>query len=240
MSSDLRDQEPALDSSFQPEDVRLIGDVESLRALSDPTRLRILETMVQRQDPAWSVKELAAELGVPQTRLYHHVEQLLERDLIRPVERRVVSGIIETRYRVVAKTFQLDRGLLAGDAEARQEILHDTLVAVFDTARNEIEEAIQTGVIQTDADVPEERRVMLSRGLARLSPARVVELRRRLQAIEDEFGEDVDPDGQPYGVVFAVYPMPHPADAAASEATGPQATDPDAADPGDGNERTDD
>ena len=85
-----------------------------------------------------------------------------------------------------------------------------------------------------DADVPEERRVMLSRGLARLSPARVVELRRRLQAIEDEFAEDVDPDGQPYGVVFAVYPMPHPADAAATEAT-----DPEAADPGDGKERTD-
>jgi DNA-binding transcriptional ArsR family regulator len=215
MSDELRDQDP-LDPAFQPEDVRLIGDVESLRAISDPTRLRILETMVQRQDPAWSVKELAAGIGVPQTRLYHHVEQLLERDLIRAVERRIVSGIIETRYRVVARSFQLDRGLLAGDSEARQEVLHDTLVAVFDTARNEIEEAIRTGVIDTGADGPDERRVILSRGLARLSPARAVELRRRLQAIEDEFGENADPDGDAYGVVFAVYPMPRPAGAAGS------------------------
>ena len=134
MSSDPRDQAP-LDPEFLPQDVRMIGDIESLRAISDPTRLRILETMVQRQDPAWSVKELATEIGVPPTRLYHHVEQLLERDLIRPVERRIVSGIIETRYRVVAKSFQLDRRLLAGDSEAQRQVLHDTLVTVFDTAR---------------------------------------------------------------------------------------------------------
>ncbi len=126
MSDELRDQ-GQLDPAFQPEDVRLIGDVESLRAISDPTRLRILETMVQRQDPAWSVKELAAEIGVPQTRLYHHVEQLVERDLIRAVERRIVSGIIETRYRVVARSFQLDRRLLASDSESHRQVLHDTL-----------------------------------------------------------------------------------------------------------------
>ena len=213
MPDELRDQDE-LDPAFQPEDVRLIGDVESLRAISDPTRLRILETMVQRQDPAWSVKALAAEIGVPQTRLYHHVEQLLERDLIRAVERRIVSGIIETRYRVVARSFQLDRRLLAGDSETQRQVLHDTLVTVFDTARNEIEEAIRTGVIDTGDEAPEERRVVLSRGLVRLTPARAVELRRRIKALDDEFGEDRDPDGEAYGVVFAVYPMPRPADAA--------------------------
>src|SRR5688572_20963009 len=79
----------------EPADVRYIRDVETLRAISDSTRVRILEAMVQRLNPAWSVKELAAVLGMPQTRLYHHVELLLERDLIRAVERRVVSGIIE-------------------------------------------------------------------------------------------------------------------------------------------------
>ena len=145
----IRETRPRSIPTSCPQDVRMIGDIESLRAISDPTRLRILETMVQRQDPAWSVKELAAEIGVPPTRLYHHVEQLLERDLIRPVERRIVSGIIETRYRVVAKSFQLDRRLLAGDSEAQRQVLHDTLVTVFDTARNEIEESIRSGVIDT-------------------------------------------------------------------------------------------
>ena len=136
----------ALDPDFQPEDVRLIGDVESLRAISDPTRLRILETMVQRQDPAWSVKELAAEIGVPQTRLYHHVEQLLERDLIRPVERRVVSGIIETRYRVAALVVPAGpRGCSPATPRPAGRSSTRPSSTVFDTARDEIEQAIRDG-----------------------------------------------------------------------------------------------
>lgn len=208
MTGGQHEQDLTPDPDFRPRDVRLIGDVESLRAISDPTRLKILETMVQRQDPAWSVKELAAQIGVPQTRLYHHIEQLLERDLIRPVERRVVSGIIETRYRVAALSFQLDRGLLARDSEAGQQALHDTLVAVFDTARGEVEQAIREGVIDPAAEASDERRVVLSRGLARLSPERATELRERLRALEEEFGKDAEPDGHAYGLVFALYPMP--------------------------------
>jgi DNA-binding transcriptional ArsR family regulator len=193
-------------TGFEPEAVRMIGDVDTLRALSDATRMRILETMVQRLDPAWSVKELAAALGVPQTRLYHHVELLAEHDLVRATERRVVSGIIETRYTVAALAFQLDRRLLSGGSEEARAAVHDTLTAVFDTARSEIELAIQLDAIDVSSDAPEERRVLLSRGIARLSPARVSELRRRLQALAEEFSEDTE--GSAFGIVLAVYPMP--------------------------------
>ncbi len=48
--------------------------------------------------------------------------------------------------------------------------------------------------------------MVLSRGLMRLTPARAAELRRRIKALDDEFGEDGDPDGEAYGLVFAVYP----------------------------------
>jgi DNA-binding transcriptional ArsR family regulator len=198
---------------LQPEDVRYIRDVETLRAISDATRMRILEAMVQRRSPAWSVKELAAALDLPATRLYHHVELLLERDLIRAVERRVVSGIIETRYNVVATSFQLDRALFAGDSEESLAVLHETLIAVFDTARAEVELAIRLGVIDSHADAPQDRRLMLTRGLARLTPDRATELRERLQALYAEFSDDPAApssagDPQAYGLVLAVYPMP--------------------------------
>jgi DNA-binding transcriptional ArsR family regulator len=206
-------------ADFEPEDVRYIRDVETLRAISDPTRMRILEVMVQRQSPAWSVKELAAALEMPQTRLYHHVELLLAQDLIRAVERRVVSGIIETRYNVAARSFQLDRALFAGDSEEGFQVLRETLAAVFDTARAEVELAIRLGVINPGAETPAERGLMLTRGLARLTPARARELRERLQALSEEFGDDraapgagdgtpADDDAQAYGIVLAVYPMP--------------------------------
>ena len=202
--------DPDLFPDFEPEDVRYIGDVETLRALSDATRMRILETMVQRRTPAWSVKELAAALDMPQTRLYHHVELLLERDLIRPTERRVVSGIIETRYSAAALNFQLDRALFAGDTGAGLEVLHQTLAAVFDTARAEVELAIRLGAIKPDAASDDERHLLLSRGLARLTPARAAELKGRLQALLGEYGDDpaTDPDGRAFGIVLALYHMP--------------------------------
>jgi DNA-binding transcriptional ArsR family regulator len=190
-----------LHPDYRPEPVMRVGDPDTLRALGDPTRIRIIETMVQRQDPPWSVKELAASLSVPQTRLYHHVEQLLAHDLIRAVERRVVQGIIETRYRVTALSLQLDRRMFAGD-DAPSEALHETLVAVFDSARDEIETAITAGVVGAGDD-----RLLVSRGLARLTPERAAALRRRLIELETEFDDEPVEGAQPWGVVVALYPV---------------------------------
>ncbi len=207
-----------VDPGFETEEVRSIGDVATLKALSDPLRLRILETMVQRTNEPWSVKELAAALAVPQTRLYHHVDQLVEHDLVRPVERRVVSGIIETRYRVVARSFQLDRRMFAAGSEETRAVLHETLVSVFDTSRDEIELAIRLGAIDVAETAPPERRLLLSRGVARLAPERAAELRERLVALLSDFesepathdeGTGEGPgDARAYGIVLAVYPLP--------------------------------
>ena len=63
---------------------RRISDVETIKALSDPLRLRILEVMTAGHDETFTVKRLATSLGVSQTKLYHHVNLLVERELIRP------------------------------------------------------------------------------------------------------------------------------------------------------------
>jgi DNA-binding transcriptional ArsR family regulator len=214
-------EEREVEPDFQPEDVRYIRDVETLRAISDATRMRILETMVQRESPAWSVKELARALEMPTTRLYHHVELLLERDLVRPTERRIVSGIIETRYTAAARSFQLDRALFTGGSAEGLEVLQQTLAAVFDTARTEVELAIRLGAIDASGDAPPERRLVLQRGLVKLTPERATELRERLQALSEEFGDDLDdPRAVAWGLVLAFYPMPP--------------TDPDTEEPSDG------
>jgi DNA-binding transcriptional ArsR family regulator len=197
---------------FLPEPVMRIASPETLRTISDPTRMRVMEVMVQRQEPPWSVKALAAALDVPQTRLYHHVEQLLAHGIVRAVERRVVSGIIETRYRVAALSFQLDRRLFEGDADAATQMLHDTLVTVFDTARDEIETAMRDGSLDPEGR-PEDERILVARSLATMTPARATEFRRRLVELQEEFcgvmPASSPGDGtRPWGVVLAVYPLP--------------------------------
>jgi DNA-binding transcriptional ArsR family regulator len=202
----------AIHPDFLPEPVLHISSPETLRAISDPTRLRILEVMVQRQDPPWSVKELAAALEVPPTRLYHHVEQLLAHDVVRAVERRVVSGIIETRYRAAALSFQIDRRLFEGDADEATRMLHDTLVTVFDSARDEIEAAMRRA--GSDASGGEGTdRVLVARSLTHLTPERAAEFRRRLTELHEAFageepGATPDPGAEPWGIVLAVYPLP--------------------------------
>src|SRR5918999_142666 len=87
----------------------VLEDVDALRAVADPLRLRILfETTYTGR----TVKELAALLGVPQTRLYYHVKLLQRHDLLSVVERRMVSGIEERRYRSAAGGFTISPSLL--------------------------------------------------------------------------------------------------------------------------------
>ncbi len=191
---------------------RVIADVETLKALSDPLRLRIVEAMVTRVDEPWTVKELSTVLGVPQTRLYHHVDLLLERDLIRPVERRVVSGIIETRYRIAQLSLKLDRRLFSADTREQAAVMHDVLQTVFDRSREEIEAAIRVGAIDTLEDARPERKLLLSKGLVRLRAGRAAKLREQLLALmetaEREDEADDDPaERLPFGSLLALYPF---------------------------------
>lgn len=191
---------------------RLISDVDTLRALSDPIRLRILEVMTAEPDATFTVKRLASILGTSQTRLYHHVNQLAERELIAPAGQRVVSGIIETSYRVGQRNLRLDRRLLAADAST----MHDTLTTIFEGARDDIESGLRAGTISTSEDAEPASKLLLARGLARLTTERAAELRDRLVALFEEFAADGDgaaPGLPAYGLVLSMYAMPDPADA---------------------------
>jgi len=201
----------------QPAAEYVISDVETLKAISDPLRLRILETMVTRKDAHWSVKQLAAHLEVPQTRLYHHVELLLERELIRVASQRVVSGIIESRYRVAALSFRLDSALLAGETPSAHEASRDLFRGVFDSARDEVSEALRfylgdhPGADLTGGGDPDPERPVVSRGLAMLTPAMAGEFKTRLLQLMAEYDNAAsEPDAVPFGFLIAMYRVPAP------------------------------
>ena len=203
----LNDGEPvnaaaALDLGPDPLPERRISDVETIKALSDPLRLRILELMTAKHDEPFTVKRLAVALGVSQTKLYHHVNLLLERELIATAGTRVVSGIIETSYRIAQLKISLDRSLLAADSPQ----MHDVLTTVFEGARDDIERGLRTGRIQSGEDADPSMKLLLSKGLARLSKAQAEAVRARLIELIDGFDAE-EGDGQPYGLVLGFYPM---------------------------------
>jgi DNA-binding transcriptional ArsR family regulator len=197
------------EDTFQPLAERIISDVETLKAISDPVRLRILETMVTSADEAWTVKRLAAALGTNPTKLYHHINILEERQLIVVGGTRVVSGIIETSYRIAQLSLRLDRALLSGAGDDVRSSVHDVLAVIFDSVRDEIERALASGLVKSSDDPLSE---LLIRGLTMLPAERVAELRARLRELLEEFDvagpDQVEPGSLPFGYLIAVYPFP--------------------------------
>jgi DNA-binding transcriptional ArsR family regulator len=96
-------------------------EADRLKALSEPHRLRMLEHLAAEPDAPRSVGALAEALGVPRTRLYHHVKVLLRHDLVEVAQQRPVRGGTEAAYRItpdgLEATAALARPAIAGPTE---------------------------------------------------------------------------------------------------------------------------
>jgi DNA-binding transcriptional ArsR family regulator len=71
-------------NSTRPDDVFWLENKEHFDLLSDSTRLEIIELLLSPR----SVADLAERMGVPRTRLYHHVNLMEDAGMIRVVETR--------------------------------------------------------------------------------------------------------------------------------------------------------
>ena len=192
----------AKQARHEPRPELVITDVEQLRAISDPLRIRIIEAMAELPLRSWTAKELAEQLRTSQTKLYHHLGLLEQRGIIEVAETRMVSGILEKRYRVTAVSFRVDRSLFGGGGV---DAVADLLDAIFDKARTEILAGQRAGIVDLTAEEHEQRRMRLSASHVRLSPAsvrRVQRLIERLAAVDDL----EEPEGTDYGLVVAFYP----------------------------------
>jgi DNA-binding transcriptional ArsR family regulator len=125
--------------------IRDIDSIEELRALADPVRLAILTALdapaADGALPGLAVKELAQRLGEPPTKLYRHVKQLESAGLIEVAATRMVSGILEHRYRARQRDLRLSATLYrrhADESEAAIRSAFDAFLSdVFDRARTD-------------------------------------------------------------------------------------------------------
>lgn len=83
---------------------------EQLKALSEPLRQRLLECFAT---PA-TIKQAAARLEEPLTKLYHHVDQLLAAGLIRIAGEERRRAVIERSFETVARRFAVSPAAFGG------------------------------------------------------------------------------------------------------------------------------
>lgn len=193
-----------------------IQDIETLRLVSDPLRLRMLELV---RDEPQTAKEMAAALRVSQTGLYYHIKLLEERGLIAVAETRLVSGIVEKRYRATAYRLTIDKSLIGPTSEGG-DALDTYLSVVLDEVRSEINRSIDAGLIdldRTEEDALMPRRLVLGRKWFRFTPEQVQRFAQRYSEFLDMLDEaDLSPDseaadtdateGQLYEWLIAFYP----------------------------------
>jgi DNA-binding transcriptional ArsR family regulator len=166
--------------------------VETLRALADPVRLSILSALMNhagQELPVMSVKELAADLGEPQTKLYRHVKQLESAGLIKAVASRVVSGIVEQRYQACQTDLTLGASLTkTEEASAAAEA---AVAAGLELYRSRFFAAHRAGRITFPHAHPDDPRskVILSLVEVRMTPDRAEAIRQRLRQVLDEVTE---------------------------------------------------
>jgi len=117
-----------------------IDNLETLKVLSDPTRLEIMKYIgeVNKRDQRCTVKQLAKLMEVPPTKLYYHIKLLEEKKLLIVGDTRIVSGIIEKHYQVAAMDITLSQNALSMHSGPKDLALEELLKSISQIMNNSV------------------------------------------------------------------------------------------------------
>jgi DNA-binding transcriptional ArsR family regulator len=168
-----------------------VPGLAEMRALAHPLRLRILEVFAEQPR---TTKQVAAMLGEPPTRLYHHVAALERAGLLRLTETRKKRGTVERWYEAIARTFRTPPRLGKRQSTSKASAARRAIaLAVLEQSRQELVAAMHR---------PRGDRPLLGRLMIIAPREKVAAVRKRLyellQNVQREFSperneEDVRP-----------------------------------------------
>ncbi len=193
--------------NFQLADEFIISDLETLKVLADPIRLSIIQYLIK---PA-TVKQISQKIDHPPTKLYYHFNLLEKHDLIKTVDTRIVSGIVEKHYQSVARSYRVQDGLLSPGTQAREANLDLMLTSMWNDTRSVLQASLKAGVASPDDDVPMHHRLMVTQGRMALKPEQANEFYEKLTALLKEFGHQSEADNptdehQIFRIFMLLYP----------------------------------
>lgn len=87
-----------------------VNDLQTMKVLVSRLRLKVLRVLIEQP---CTIREVARELNIPPNRLYYHFGLLEQSGVIQVVETRLIAGIVENRYRAVARKYNVRPDLLS-------------------------------------------------------------------------------------------------------------------------------
>ena len=185
-----------------------VKDLETLRALSDPLRVQIVELLKDEL----TVKQVAEKLGLSPSKLYYHFNTLEKLELIEVAETRTVANMIEKTYRASVDNLDVDPSLFKFSKEGENESINMMIRSTIDATRDDLIRSLQARQFQLEQGAAERpRRLIINRLISRIPEERVAEFQDRLSKLLQEFESEndtsaTDSDMQPYALTVAFYP----------------------------------
>lgn len=163
--------------------------IPQVRAVAEPLRESLLDLLLER---AATVTELAQAVGRPKGTVAYHVKVLVAAGLVQAVRTRRVRAVTETYYGRTARLFFVGT-LKAVDESGRPLHSNYLATAASESAQAHADDTL-TAILR-HAAIPREH---------------LVEFRRRLLDLADQFSSLPRGGSQMFGFVAGLYPTEHP------------------------------
>lgn len=177
-----------------PKPSRVEVSAAQVKTLSDPTRLRILTMLFEREN---TVTGLARQLGLTPATVHHHVNLLKESGLIEPTRLEVRGNLVEKFYKMPAK--DIETAVAWNELRAVDKVAYR--LAVFALLKGLINDAMKSiqerGTVEWEAGRLSFYRIPWRREALLAVESIFEEARQKLEGLEVK-------DGAPEGEVLAI------------------------------------
>lgn len=195
--------------NFIPAEVFLVEELDTLKVLADPLRLRIRELM----EKPTTVKLVAEALDIPPTKLYYHINLLEKHGLIILVNTRIVSGIIEKHYQITAKKVKVAKHLLSTGEDPEGEGLNLAIGTLLDSTREELLESVRANMVEWDDEGERHKGLSLHMGTVNLTEKQAATFYAELETLVTRYQDismrqsDADADElNAYRALYLLFP----------------------------------
>lgn len=169
-----------------------ISNLEQVKALAHPLRVRIVETLAS-SDPM-TTKQVADLLGEKPTRLYHHVDLLEKAGLIHLTHTRKNRGTTEKYYAAIARQFRAAADLFSDEHPDQQiDALRPMIHTVFDNTTSEMLRLIES---HQPGDSLEDEGGLLSYIEMHLPQEQIEAVQQKLKDVLDLLQSFADPESK--------------------------------------------
>jgi DNA-binding transcriptional ArsR family regulator len=184
-------------------DIYMLRELEQIKAIADPLRLKILHVLSEK---SMTTKQVAEHLGENVNKLYHHVETLESVGLIKLTHTKPNRGTLEKYYKAIAKHFTLSPVLFEvrlDTDEAKSSTTELTFSSALQSTLSELKESLAKKLIKPANSHPFFQRLHI-----RTSKEKAAKLQQEFEAWIADCEKANQKNGeQLYGITATFYPI---------------------------------